>query len=1234
MAAAALRRRRAPRPGSTPRPTWSAFNERIAVDGVAISDAALAEAVADGPGRLPVARRRRAGGAAQLLRVRHAGGAGPLRPRRGRGDGARGGAGRAARRHQRGDAGGDRGGRHRARPHPVARRHGRGGGAARRPASSSRASRRWSTRCSRPACSRCCARRPRRRARPSRSRRPGWDGPLALAGAAPARQRRAGGRGAAGAAAAPASPSARRRSPAGLATARWPGRLELVGGVLLDGAHNPDGAAGAGGRPGGAPPGTAGRAGLRRAGGQGPPRHAGRAGRRGPAAPPGGAGDAPGPRRARSWARAAGALGLAADAPRRAARGAGGGARRRRPRRALVVVAGSLYLVGEARACCAPGEGWRGAADIGGAGFFGPPGARAIFFAGFDRRSPPMRSSLPLAFCLFLAGAAQAQDLNVISGVEVRDEGNTVLVTVKGSKPPNFTTFSMADPARFVIDLSEARFQGVPEDVRRRRRDPGGEEPGLRLRRHRHRPGDDRLHRGRGAARRPDRGDLPGGAGGQAGRRGGRRGRVRRRGHARGHAAPPQRPRRRPAQRPRRRLPQRPRRAALRPRQRLRPPTCGQRRRRRWPPRGQREAEAGAGRGRGGQRPQRDAKAEADEAARREALAQEQREAEARLAAEADARAREAEKIAAEAAQAQKVQEAAAAAAATPPPRPRSTPRRRARSRRRWPPRQAAEARARARPPSRLRSQGRGGGGAARPGRGPPPPARPPVSPPRRSRRWRPPRCPPGRPSCRPSASSSCPPSRASSSRPASRPASPSPTSATTWCGWRWRTPGRPGATTPGPLDTSFFPSAVAMITPSKRGTSYVVDIKLRKRVPYQQKVEGDVLAIDFERPPAGRAPGAPRPRAAGPRAARATGRGRTSRGWWSPRTRRPRAPSPPTRRNPRRSRRRSSRVPGCRSSSPWPRPGSSSPPRRSPARVAARVNATTAAFDVATGTYRLEGNVVISRGAATLRAGKATYDPRTGEVTASGGVLLIDPTRVLSAEEVHAVLDGPFEAHQVVAYYKLKPTAVRRGGHARRGGPLRRRTACAPRDAWWRALGDGRLRLEEARLTLCDCASGGAPSWELRARSSVVQPGEEARLEWPVLYITPRFLFIDRPVPVMTLPWFTVPLAPQGLRPAGAPAQLDGADRLLGRPAGLPDAGPHRRPDADPQLRLRPVGRRRGARRPLGARSGDLGRGALGPAFGRGGAAAARPAGRPRQRSGAVQRNRRRPRTASGAAW
>jgi len=77
-----------------------------------------------------------------------------------------------------------------------------------------------------------------------------------------------------------------------------------------------------------------------------------------------------------------------------------------------------------------------------------------------------MRSRHLLVLCTLLAGAARAQDLNVISGVEVKDEGTTVVVAVKGSKPPNFTTFSMADPPRFVIDLSESRFQGVAEDLK------------------------------------------------------------------------------------------------------------------------------------------------------------------------------------------------------------------------------------------------------------------------------------------------------------------------------------------------------------------------------------------------------------------------------------------------------------------------------------------------------------------------------------------------------------------------------------------------------------------------------------------------------------------------------------------------------------------------------------------------------------------------------------------------
>jgi hypothetical protein len=68
-------------------------------------------------------------------------------------------------------------------------------------------------------------------------------------------------------------------------------------------------------------------------------------------------------------------------------------------------------------------------------------------------------------------------------------------------------------------------------------------------------------------------------------------------------------------------------------------------------------------------------------------------------------------------------------------------------------------------------------------------------------------------------------------------------------------------------LDTSFFPTAVEMVTPSRVGHSYVLEIRLRERVAWTQRVEGDTLSIDFERPaalrpvaPAGAPPQSPLP--------------------------------------------------------------------------------------------------------------------------------------------------------------------------------------------------------------------------------------------------------------------------------------------------------------------------------------------------------------------------------------
>src|SRR5688500_4233794 len=81
---------------------------------------------------------------------------------------------------------------------------------------------------------------------------------------------------------------------------------------------------------------------------------------------------------------------------------------------------------------------------------------------GADSMKAPRRL-LTLALCL-LAQAAVAQDnveLSSISQVVVR--GNTIEIV--GTKKPNFTTFTMTDPARLVIDISEAVFSTVPEEI-------------------------------------------------------------------------------------------------------------------------------------------------------------------------------------------------------------------------------------------------------------------------------------------------------------------------------------------------------------------------------------------------------------------------------------------------------------------------------------------------------------------------------------------------------------------------------------------------------------------------------------------------------------------------------------------------------------------------------------------------------------------------------------------------
>ena len=178
--------------------------------------------------------------------------------------------------------------------------------------------------------------------------------------------------------------------------------------------------------------------------------------------------------------------------------------------------------------------------------------------------------------------------------------------------------------------------------------------------------------------------------------------------------------------------------------------------------------------------------------------------------------------------------------------------------------------------------------------------------------------------------------------------------------------------------------------------------------------------------------------------------------------------------------------------------------------------------FHGETGTYDLAGGVVVRRGAVVLRARSATVDPSTGEVRASGDVLLMDATRVVHAEAMHAFLDGPFEATRVDAFFKEKPfepIRITSLAEARRG--RNRLTLSAERVE---GEDEQHLTLHGARFTLCDCGEGKAPTWELTSGRATVE-GDRVALHWPVFRVTPRILLIRRPVPVLILPWLSLPL-------------------------------------------------------------------------------------------------------------
>ncbi|HZH18095.1 MAG TPA: AMIN domain-containing protein [Archangium sp.] len=85
-----------------------------------------------------------------------------------------------------------------------------------------------------------------------------------------------------------------------------------------------------------------------------------------------------------------------------------------------------------------------------------------------SKGKPPMKAIMvALLACVMVPALALAQEgqapgnLNTITGVNVTGGR----VEIVGTKKPNFTTFTMTDPPRLVIDISEAVFSGVKEEI-------------------------------------------------------------------------------------------------------------------------------------------------------------------------------------------------------------------------------------------------------------------------------------------------------------------------------------------------------------------------------------------------------------------------------------------------------------------------------------------------------------------------------------------------------------------------------------------------------------------------------------------------------------------------------------------------------------------------------------------------------------------------------------------------
>ena len=169
-------------------------------------------------------------------------------------------------------------------------------------------------------------------------------------------------------------------------------------------------------------------------------------------------------------------------------------------------------------------------------------------------------------------------------------------------------------------------------------------------------------------------------------------------------------------------------------------------------------------------------------------------------------------------------------------------------------------------------------------------------------------------------------------------------------------------------------------------------------------------------------------------------------------------------------------------------------------------------------GLYVAEGNVVLRRQGAVVRADRIELDEKRGVAIAEGNVTAAEGTSVMTCRRVETKipeLTGGLEQGRIRVKSELPKELLDRltAKELETYGEDEMILEAEKLDR----TGEKTFEVDGGSFTVCDCGEDSTPSWRIEASSAELDLDEGALLWWPVFYA--------KQVPVFALPAFYFPL-------------------------------------------------------------------------------------------------------------